>query len=112
MEGDGVVCMQYAGYFEFTTSVEGDITSDSITFRQCGSDVIQAADISEDWQPTYTEFVSLAQLPEIILIDSNANIALFITPKTEDIRALVVEHALTDKALDIITGDKSWIQLY
>lgn len=70
LEEDGVVCLQYAGYFEYTTSVKGDITSDAITFRQCDTDVIQAADISEDWQPTYMEFVSLAQLAGSIVTDS------------------------------------------
>ncbi|MDY6918610.1 MAG: hypothetical protein SV765_00180 [Pseudomonadota bacterium] len=70
LEEEGVVCLQYAGYFEYTTSVKGDITSDAITFRQCGTDVIQAADISEDWQPTYMEFVSLAQLAGSIITDS------------------------------------------
>lgn len=70
LEDDGVVCLQYAGYVEFTTSVKGHITSDGITFRQCSSDVIQAADISEDWQPTYMEFVSLTQLADTIITDS------------------------------------------
>lgn len=70
LEEDGIVCLQYAGYFEYTTSVKGDITSDAITFRQCGTDVIQAVDISEDWQPTYMEFVSITQLADSIVTDS------------------------------------------
>lgn len=70
LEEDGIVCLQYAGYFEYTTSVKGDITSDAITFRQCGTDVIQATDISEDWQPTYMEFVSITQLADSIVTDS------------------------------------------
>ena len=73
LEDDGVVCLQYAGYFEYTTSVKGDITSDAITFRQCDTDVIQAADISEDWQPTYMEFVSLTQLAGSIITDSEGD---------------------------------------
>lgn len=70
LEDDGVVCLQYAGYVEFTTSVKGDITSDAITFRQCDTNTIQAADISEDWQPTYMEFVNLTQLAGTIITDS------------------------------------------
>ncbi|WP_045859703.1 hypothetical protein [Teredinibacter purpureus] len=70
LEEDGIVCLQYAGYFEYTTSVKGDITSDAITFRQCDTDGIQAADISEDWQPTYMEFVSITQLADSIVTDS------------------------------------------
>jgi|GEM_PF-5687202 len=70
LEEDGIVCLQYAGYFEYTTSVKGDITSDAITFRQCDTDGIQAADISEDWQPTYMEFVSITQLADSIATDS------------------------------------------
>ena len=73
MEDDGVVCLQYAGYVEFTTSVKGDITSDAITFRQCDINTIQAADISEDWQPTYMEFVSLTQLVGSIVTDSEGD---------------------------------------
>lgn len=73
LEDDGVVCLQYAGYVEFTTSVKGDITSGAITFRQCDINTIQAADISEDWQPTYMEFVSLTQLVGSIVTDSEGD---------------------------------------
>lgn len=83
LEEDGVVCLQYAGYFEYTTSVKGDITSDAITFRQCDSDVIQASDISEDWQPTYMEFVSLTQLAGTLITDSEENLSFNLQATTD-----------------------------
>ena len=89
LEDDGVVCLQYAGYVEFTTSVKGDITSDAITFRQCDINTIQAADISEDWLPTYMEFVSLTQLVGSIVTDSEGDQSfnLQVTTDTEgDVR--------------------------
>ncbi len=92
LEEDGVVCLQYAGYFEYTTSVKGDITSDAITFRQCGSDVIQASDISEDWQPTYMEFVSLAQLAGTVITDSEDNLSFNLQATTDtegDVRLFI-----------------------
>lgn len=83
LEEDNVVCMQYAGYFEYTTSVTGDITSDAITFRQCDTDTIQAADISEDWLPTYMEFVSLTQLTDSLITDSEGNFSFNLKATTD-----------------------------
>ena len=83
MEDDGVVCLQYAGYVEFTTRVKGDITSDAITFRQCDTNTIQAADISEDWQPTYMEFVSLTQLAGSIITDSEGDLSFNLKATTD-----------------------------
>lgn len=109
MEEDNVVCMQYADYFEYSTSVKGDITADTVTFRQCDTDTIQAADISEDWLPTSMEFVSLTQLTNTLITDSEGNFSFNLSATTDlegDVRLYISDpsNATFEALVDVDRG--------
>lgn len=114
-EEDGIVCIQApAGYAAHTNDLIGDVTATDVTFQQCGSDVIQAADISENWIPTYLEGINGSQVVASFITDPDGITVGNISATTDlegDIRLYLsnpfnaVEEALVDVDRGIICAN-------
>ena len=114
-EEDGIVCIQApAGYAAHTNDLIGDVTATDVTFQQCDSDTIQAADISEDWIPTYLEGINGSQVVASFITDPDGITVGNISATTDlegDIRLYLsnpfnaVEEALVDVERGIICAN-------
>ncbi len=65
------VCVKYPDYFEHTSRVNGDLTSDAITFKYCADDVIQAETLADDWIPVASEYFTAESVFETLTDDGN-----------------------------------------
>ncbi|MFL0809113.1 MAG: hypothetical protein K6L76_01740 [Agarilytica sp.] len=115
LEEDGIVCIQApAGYVPHTNDLIGDVTATDVTFQQCAGDVIQAADISEDWIPTYMESINGTQVVGSFITDPDGLTVGNISATTDlegDIRLYLsnpfnaVQEALVDVERGIICAN-------
>ncbi|MCU7807003.1 MAG: hypothetical protein KZQ73_03920 [Candidatus Thiodiazotropha sp. (ex Semelilucina semeliformis)] len=114
-EDDGIVCIQApAGYSSHTNDLIGDVTATGVTFQQCASDVIQAADISEDWTPTLLEGITGTQVVSTFITDPDGITVGNISATTDldgDVRLYISDpfnaamEALVDVDRGIICAD-------
>ena len=109
-EEDGIVCIQApAGYVPHTNDLIGDVTATGVTFQQCGSDVIQAADISEDWTPTLLEGITGTQVVSTFIADPDGLTVGNISATTDldgDVRLYISDpfNAAMEALVDIERG--------
>ena len=69
---DNVVCIDAPGYFTHINTVSGDV-SGTFTFRECQRGEIDAAKMSNNWQPVYLEDFTGEQALANAIFDSDGN---------------------------------------
>lgn len=73
LEDQAIVCIQNpAGdYFAHSNNIIGDLSAGGVSFQYCGTDVIQADEISENWLPTYMETIDGLQVVSTFVEDGD-----------------------------------------